>query len=239
MVRLGQEKNDRFYSQGKSLTHLAIQRVIKSAVTARLKPLPVNARSGLYLLLTSDDVVVQDFCGQVCGFHYFTLPSVMGYTLPFAWVGNSQKLCPGVCAYPFAVPDYISGLKPLKSPNGDMGVDGMVSVIGHEIVELATNPFLNAWYGSGHGQDPSLKLEIADLWEGIYGIGGGRSYTGQLLIGEDGAAFNMNEIRRRFLVQWVWNRVVNYCSEPNALDQNSNTNTVGHRSIFAEDNTTY
>ena len=115
-----------------------------------------------------------------------------------------------------------------------MGVDGMVSVIGHEIVELATNPFLNAWYGSGHGQDPSLKVEIADLWEGIYGIGGGGSYTGQLLNGEDGAAFNMNEIRRRFLVQWVRNRVVNYCSGRNALDQNSNTNTVGHRSIFAD-----
>ena len=68
-VRFGQEKNDRFYSHGKSLTRLAIQRVIKSAVTAKSKLLPVNARSGLYLLLTFDDVVVQDFCGQVCGFH--------------------------------------------------------------------------------------------------------------------------------------------------------------------------
>ena len=104
-VRLGQEKNDRFNSHGKSLMCLAIQRVIKSPVTAKLKPLPVNARSGLYLLFTFDDVVVQDFCGQVCGFHYFTLPSIVGYTLPFAWMGNSKKLCPGVCAYPFAVPN--------------------------------------------------------------------------------------------------------------------------------------
>ena len=143
------------------------------------------------------------------------------------WVGNSQKLCPGVCAYPFAVPDYIPGLKPLKSPNGDMGVDGMVSVIGHEIAELATNPFLNAWYGSAHGQDPSLKLEIADLCEGIYGTGGGGSYTGKLLNGEDGAAFNMNGVRRRFLVQWVWNRLDNYCSGPNALDQSGNNFTIG------------
>ncbi|KAK7854881.1 protein exordium-like 3 [Quercus suber] len=189
-VRLGQEKNDRFYSHGKSLTRLSIQSVIKSAVTARTKPLPVNAKSGLYLLLTSDDVVVQDFCGQ--------------------------KFCPGVCAYPFAVPDYIPGLKPLKSPNGDVGVDGMVSVIGHEIAELATNPLVNAWYA---GQDPSFPVEIADLCEGIYGTGGGGSYTGQLFNGEDGATFNMNGIRRRFLVQWVWNHVVNYCSGPNALDQ--------------------
>ena len=166
----------------------------------------MNVKNGLYLLLPSDDVVIQDFCGQVCGFHYFTLPSIVGYTLPYAWVRNSQKLCPSVCAYPFAVPDYISGLKPLKSPNCDMGVDGMVSVIGHKIVEPAMNLFLNAWYGSGRGQDPSLKLEIADLCDGIYGTGGGGSYMRQLLNIEDGAAFNMNGIRRRFLVQRVWNR---------------------------------
>ncbi|MBA0806461.1 hypothetical protein Gohar_005912, partial [Gossypium harknessii] len=110
-VLLGEEKNDRFYSHGKSLTRLSIQSVIKSAVTSRTKPLPINPKSGLYLLLTSDDVYVEDFCGQVCGFHYFTFPSIVGYTLPYAWVGNSAKLCPGVCAYPFAVPQYMPGLK--------------------------------------------------------------------------------------------------------------------------------
>uniref|UniRef100_A0A2C9UIL5 Protein EXORDIUM-like 3 n=2 Tax=Manihot esculenta TaxID=3983 RepID=A0A2C9UIL5_MANES len=215
-VHLGEEKNDRFYSHGKSLTRLSIQSVIKSAVTARSKPLPINPKSGLYLLLTSDDVYVQDFCGQVCGFHYFTFPAIVGYTLPYAWVGNSAKLCPGVCAYPFAVPDYIPGLKPRKSPNGDVGVDGMISVIGHEIAELATNPLVNAWYA---GQDPTAPVEIADLCEGIYGTGGGGSYTGQLLEGHDGATYNMNGIRRRYLVQWLWNHVVSYCTGPNALDQ--------------------
>ena len=82
MVHLGQEKNDRFYLHGKSLTHLSIQRMIKSAITAKSKLFPVNAKSGLYLLLTSNDVVVQNFCRQVCGFHYFTLQSIVGYTLP-------------------------------------------------------------------------------------------------------------------------------------------------------------
>ncbi|GMH08800.1 hypothetical protein Nepgr_010640 [Nepenthes gracilis] len=215
-VRLGSEKNDRFYSHGKSLTRLSIQSVLKSAVSATTKPLPINPQGGLYLLLTSEDVYVQDFCGQVCGFHYFSFPSIVGYTLPYAWVGNSAKLCPGTCAYPFAVPDYIPGLKPLKSPNGDVGVDGMISVIGHEVAELATNPLVNAWYA---GQDPIAPVEIADLCEGIYGTGGGGSYTGQLLDGHDGATYNMNGIRRRFLVQWVWNNVVNYCTGPNALDQ--------------------
>ncbi|XP_073311500.1 protein EXORDIUM-like 3 [Primulina huaijiensis] len=215
-VRLGEEKNDRFYSHGKSLTRLSVQSVIKSAVTASTRPLPINPKSGVYLLLTSGEVFVQDFCNNVCGFHYFTFPSIVGYTLPYAWVGNSAKLCPAVCAYPFAVPDYIPGLKAVKPPNGDIGVDGMISVIAHEIAELSTNPLINAWYA---GQDPVFPVEIADLCEGIYGTGGGGSYTGQMLNGEDGATFNMNGIRRRFLVQWVWNHLVNYCTGPNALDQ--------------------
>lgn len=215
-VRLGDEKNDRFYSHGKSLTRLSVQSVIKSAVTASTRPLPINPKSGVYLLLTSGDVYVQDFCNNVCGFHYFTFPSIVGYTLPYAWVGNSAKLCPAVCAYPFSVPEYIPRLKAVKPPNDDVGVDGMISVIAHEIAELSTNPLINAWYA---GEDPVFPVEIADLCEGIYGTGGGGSYTGQMFNGEDGATFNMNGIRRRFLVQWVWNHLVNYCTGPNALDQ--------------------
>ncbi|XP_058085475.1 protein EXORDIUM-like 3 [Magnolia sinica] len=214
-VHLGAEKDDRFYSHGKSLTRLSIQSVIKSAVFASKRPLPINPRGGLYLLLTSHDVHMQDFCGQVCGFHYFTFPSIVGYTLPYAWVGNSATQCPGVCAYPFSVPVYIPGLKPLKAPNGDIGVDGMVSVIAHELAELATNPLINAWYA---GQDPSFPTEIADLCEGIYGTGGGGSYTGQMLNDEDGATYNLNGIGRRFLVQWIWHPVYNYCMGPNTLD---------------------
>ncbi|KAL3521437.1 hypothetical protein ACH5RR_019586 [Cinchona calisaya] len=215
-VQLGEEKNDRFYSHGKSLTRLSVQYVIKSSVTARTNALPINPKSGVYLLLTSDDVYVQDFCNNVCGFHYFTFPSIVGYTLPYAWVGNSAKLCPGICAYPFAVPAYMPGLKAAQPPNGDVGVDGMISVIGHEIAELSTNPLINAWFA---GQDPVFPVEIADLCEGIYGTGGGGSYTGQMLSGEDGATYNIHGIRRRFLLQWVWNHLLNYCTGPNALDQ--------------------
>ncbi|EPS63989.1 hypothetical protein M569_10793, partial [Genlisea aurea] len=214
-VKIGAEKNDRFYSHGKSLTRLGVQSVIKSAISASTRPLPIDPSGGVYLVLTSGDVTVDNFCNNVCGFHYFTFPSIVGYTLPYAWVGNSGKLCPGTCAYPFAVPPYIPGLTPVKSPNGDVGVDGMISVIGHEIAELATNPLVNAWYA---GQDPVFPVEIADLCEGIYGTGGGGSYTGQLLVGRDGATYNMNGIRRRFLVQWLWNRALNYCTGPNALD---------------------
>ncbi|KAH6761250.1 EXORDIUM like 3 [Perilla frutescens var. frutescens] len=215
-VRVGAEKNDRLYSHGKSLTRLSAQSVIKSAVSAATRPLPVNPRSGVYLLLTSDDVYLDNFCTDICGFHYFTFPSIVGYTLPYAWVGNSAKLCPGVCAYPFSVPKFIPNLTAVKSPNGDVGVDGMISVIAHEIAEVSTNPLVNAWYAGG---DPVTPVEIADLCEGIYGTGGGGSYTGQMMNDRDGATYNMNGIRRRFLVQWVWNKLLNYCTGPNALDQ--------------------
>ncbi|KAL8148165.1 protein EXORDIUM-like 3 [Apium graveolens] len=214
-VHLGPEKNDRFYSHGKSLTRLSIQSVIKSALNAKTRPLPVNPKGGVYLLLTSDDVMVQDYCQNVCGFHYFTFPSIVGYTLPYAWVGNSGKFCPGMCAYPFAVPEYIPGLKAVKSPNEDVGVDGMISVIGHEIAEMATNPLVNAWYA---GSDPVFPVEVADLCEGIYGTGGGGSYTGQMINDKDGATYNMHGLRRKFLVQWIWNPLLNYCTGPNALD---------------------
>ncbi|KAL0400877.1 UNVERIFIED_CONTAM: protein EXORDIUM-like 3 [Sesamum latifolium] len=45
-VHIGEEKNDRFYSHGKSLTRLSVQSVIKSAVSASTRPLPVNPRVG-------------------------------------------------------------------------------------------------------------------------------------------------------------------------------------------------
>uniref|UniRef100_M1B6S7 Uncharacterized protein n=1 Tax=Solanum tuberosum TaxID=4113 RepID=M1B6S7_SOLTU len=86
----------------------------------------------------------------------------------------------------------MSGFKAMKSPNNDVGVDGMISVIAHEIAEVSTNPLVNAWYA---GQDPSFPVEIADLCEGIYGTDSGGSYTGQMLNGEDGAMYNMNGVR--------------------------------------------
>ncbi|KAG5619349.1 hypothetical protein H5410_019173 [Solanum commersonii] len=67
------------------------------------------------------------------------------------------------------------GFKAMKSPNNDVSVDGMISMIAHEIAEVSTNPLVNAWYA---GQDPSFPVEIADLCEGIYGTGGDGSYTG-------------------------------------------------------------
>ncbi|GAB2291670.1 Protein EXORDIUM-like 5 [Dionaea muscipula] len=209
------EYSDRRYSQGSHLTRLSIQQVIANAV--RSAPFPVDHKNGIYLILTSVDVTMQDFCRAVCGFHYFTFPSLVGYTLPYAWVGNSGRQCPEVCAYPFAVPGYMagSGTSALSPPNGDVGVDGMISVIAHELAELSSNPLINAWYA---GEDPTAPTEIADLCEGLYGTGGGGGYIGQVMKDRVGRSFNMYGKYRKFLVQWIWNPILKACAGPNALD---------------------
>ncbi|KAK9677653.1 hypothetical protein RND81_11G158600 [Saponaria officinalis] len=210
------EYSDHRYSHGMHLTRLSVQQVIANAV--KTAPFPVDHKHGIYLILTSVDVSMQDYCRAVCGFHYFTFPSLVGYTLPYAWIGNSGKQCPEVCAYPFAIPAYMTGggLTALKPPNNDVGVDGMISVIGHELAELSSNPLINAWYA---GEDPTAPTEIGDLCEGLYGTGGGGGYTGQVMRDREGKTFNLlGKNGRKFLVQWLWNPVLKACVGPNAID---------------------
>ncbi|XP_074576561.1 protein EXORDIUM-like 5 [Curcuma longa] len=201
--------------RGSSLTRLSVQLVIADALAAR--SLPVDHGRGAYIVLTAPGVAVQDFCRAACGFHYFTFPSLVGHTLPYAWVGHSGKQCPDVCAYPFAVPTYMAGsVEAMRPPNGDVGVDGMVSVLAHEMAELSTNPLINAWYA---GEDPTAPTEIADLCEGVYGTGGGGGYTGQVSKDEMGRSYNLNGRNgRKFLVQWIWSPIAKACRGPNAMD---------------------
>ncbi|KAE8707955.1 Protein EXORDIUM-like 7 [Hibiscus syriacus] len=219
-ISLSGEFYDTGYSHGIFLSRLSMQSVIKTAVTSRSRPLPLDPHKGLYLVLTSDDVRVEDFCRAVCGFHYFTFPMVVGVTVPYAWVGYSGSQCPGMCAYPFAWPKY-SGKPPpsndiMRSPNGDAGVDGMISVIAHELAEVSSNPLVNAWYA---GDDPTAPTEIADLCLGLYGSGGGGGYVGKVYKDAWGNGYNVNGVGgRRFLVQWVWNPVKGRCFGPNAMD---------------------
>ncbi|CAA6655854.1 unnamed protein product [Spirodela intermedia] len=210
-VSIAGETSDPLCSRGSSLTRLDIQRVIADAVAGRR-----GDDGGVYLVLTAAEVAMQDFCRAVCGFHYFTFPSITGRTLPYAWVGNSGDQCPSMCAYPFVVPEYMVGTAAMAPPNEDAGVDGMVSVIGHELAELSTDPLVNSWYA---GEDPTAPTEIADLCEGIYGTGGGGGYAGQVMTDGAGRKFNVNgRAGRRFLVQWLWSPILNACAGPNAID---------------------
>ncbi|KAL7210829.1 hypothetical protein ACSBR2_013826 [Camellia fascicularis] len=221
-IILSGEFYDSTNSHGNYLTRLTIQSIIKTAVTSYPRGLPLNYENGLYLVLTSSEILVQDFCRAVCGFHYFSFPAIVGVTVPYAWVGYSGTQCPGMCAYPFAWPKD-SGKPPpetggrvMGSPNGDAGVDGMISVIAHELAEVSSNPLVNAWYA---GDDPTAPDEIADICVGVYGSGGGGGYVGQVYKDSWGNGFNVNGVRgRKFLVQWVWDPVKGRCFGPNAMD---------------------
>ncbi|KAG6393905.1 hypothetical protein SASPL_144480 [Salvia splendens] len=197
--------------------------IIKNAATSSSSggpALPLNYCNGLYLVLTSPDVQVQDFCRAVCGFHYFTYASVAGATVPYAWIGNSGAQCPGMCAYPFAWPGAgppaPAGSGVMGLPNGDPGSDGMISVIAHELAEVSTNPLINAWYA---GDDPMAPNEIGDFCLGVYGSGADGGYTGAVGKDSKGNGFNFNGVKgRKYLVQWVWDPVRGRCFGPNALD---------------------
>ncbi|GMI91680.1 EXORDIUM like 5 [Hibiscus trionum] len=222
-ISLAGEFFDSKLSNGPRLNRLSMQAIIKNAVTSQPKPLPLDPRNGLYLVLTSAAVLVDEFCRAVCAFHYFTFPATVGVIVPYAWIGYSGTQCPGMCAYPFAMP---AGMQPppsvnggntiMRPPNGDVGVDGMISVIAHELAETASNPLVNAWYA---GDNPTAPGEIADLCQGMYGSGAGGAYVGQVSTDADGNGYNVNGVKgRRFMVQWVWNPVKKRCSGPNAMD---------------------
>ncbi|XP_039004392.1 protein EXORDIUM-like 7 [Hibiscus syriacus] len=221
-ITLSGEFFDSKLSHGPRLNRLSMQAIIKSVVTSQSKPLPLDPRNGFYLVLTSADVQVDEFCRAVCAFHYFTFPATVGEIVPYAWIGYSGTQCPGMCSYPFAWPEGMPPPPPptangvMRPPNGDIGVDGMISVIAHELAESATNPLVNAWYA---GDNPTAPGEIADLCIGTYGSGGGGAYAGQVSTDAAGSSYNLNGVKgRRFMVQWVWNPVKKRCFGPNAMD---------------------
>jgi len=97
--------------------------------------------NGIYLVLTSSDVVVNGFVNstssQFCGYHD-NLVAPNTTNVKFAMVGDAGThlaSCAGQTAF---------------SPNSNPSADAMASVIAHEIVETVTDPLGNTWYdGAG------------------------------------------------------------------------------------------
>ncbi|KAL3616733.1 Protein EXORDIUM-like 7 [Castilleja foliolosa] len=215
-ITLSGEFHDSRYSNGTSLKRLSVQHVIRNAI--KQKKLPLDYTNGLYLVLTSGDVGMQDFCRAACGFHSFTFQSIVGATMPYAWVGYSGSQCPEYCAYPFVLPKYPPPPKTMKKfgpPNGNIGIDAMINIIAHELAEASSNPLINTWYAG----DQLAPMEIADMCSGIYGTGGVQGYSaGSVYMDPKGKyEYNLYGVReRKFLVQWVWDPVKERCYGPNA-----------------------
>ena len=147
--------------------------VVSSAITGGKLPSDPN---GVYFVLTSSDVAKSGFCSQYCGWH--TYGTVKGANIKYSFVGNANR-CLNACA------------AQTVGPNGNAGVDGMVSVIAHELEEAVTDPNLNAWYDSS-------GAESADKCAWTFG----QNQT----LGTNGAYYNMtlpalSTSSRNFLIQ--------------------------------------
>lgn len=126
------------YSQGlpkagtASLSDAGVTAVVKNAMT---KSGWIPDANAIYLVLTSSDVSeTSGFCSKYCGWHtYTTSLNVAKTPVKYAFIGNANR-CIASCA------------PQSTSPNSNPGVDGMISVIAHELEETVTDPQLNAWY---------------------------------------------------------------------------------------------
>jgi hypothetical protein len=119
-------------SQGTSLSDTKVFSAVKRAINNGL--LPYDA-SGVYFLVTSSNVSeTSGFCSRYCGWHTAG-NNTNGARIRYSFVGNANR-CLSACS------------AQTKSPNGNAGVDGAISVLSHELEEANTDPDLNAWYDS-------------------------------------------------------------------------------------------
>lgn len=162
------------YSQTSRLTDSRVQAVVSHAITSGALPKDQN---GIYFVLTSSDVAESSgFCSQYCGWH--TAGSISSLDIKYAFVGNAKR-CLTACA------------AQTVGPNGNAGVDGMISVIAHELEETNTDPDLNAWFDSKGAED-------ADKCAWTFGA--------NLMRASNGAYYNVslygvNGAKRNYLIQ--------------------------------------
>jgi hypothetical protein len=134
-VSLGGETTDTG-SRGTRLRDNDIQTIVTAKISSGALPYDAN---GVYFVLTSSNVSEQSgFCTRYCGWHTAATPSV-GH-IKYSFVGNANR-CLSSCAAQSV------------GPNGNAGVDGMISVIVHELEEAVSDPDLNAWYDSGGAEN--------------------------------------------------------------------------------------
>ncbi|KAG0602694.1 hypothetical protein M758_10G033700 [Ceratodon purpureus] len=209
-VVLGKVVEDK-YSFKKNLKEADIEAIVAKSLKA------IDSKfvdpTALYVVVTSPDVNVQGFCSSLCGTHSFTRsPLTQHKVLPFVWVGNPSKLCPGHCAWPYAKADYGAGpnVPPLKAPNGDVGVDGMTITLASMIVGAATNTRDNGYYQGDTAYD---GYEAVAACGGIFGDGAYPGYAGKLLKTTTGASYNVNGVNgKKFLVPFMFNIATKKCA---------------------------
>ncbi|KAF6140313.1 hypothetical protein GIB67_014556 [Kingdonia uniflora] len=190
------------YFLGKKLeaNHLA-------ALPAKSGPGSGHARySRINVVFTADDVVVDGFCMSRCGTHGSNKKGRFAYV----WVGNSVSQCPDQCAWPFHQPIYGSQTPPLVSPNGDVGVDGMVINLATLLAATVTNPLNNGYFQGPVG----APLEAVSACTGVFGSGAYPGYPGKVLVDKSsGASYNARGLNgRNYLLPAMWDPKSSACT---------------------------
>jgi len=163
------------YSQGTRLSDAKVQAVVASALSSHRL---VTDSNGVYLVLTSSDVAEQSgFCTKYCGWH--TAGTISSTNIKYAFIGNASR-CLNACS------------AQTVSPNGNPGVDAMISVVAHELEEATTDPNPTSGWADAN------RSENADKCAWTFGQG--------LLRDSNGAFYNMTlktatGTFRNFLVQ--------------------------------------
>jgi hypothetical protein len=166
------------YSHSATLTEADVADVVANAILTGGIPLDPQ---GIYVVLTSPDVTVQDgatqFCLTCCNLHGESV--VSGSPIRYVFVGNPAR-CPSACA-PQA-----------QSPSGDYAADAMVSWLAHALNAVVTDPTGSGWYDR-------YGLENSEKCEGTYGT----TYTVTNPNGHSALA-NVHLGRSDYLLQQNW-----------------------------------
>ena len=125
------------YSKGTRVRDSGILTIVNSAIATGRLP---NDPNGIYFVITSSDVTATSgFCTQYCGWH--TAANAQVGHLRYSFVGNAAR-CLSACAAQSV------------GPNGNAGVDGMISVLAHELEETTTDADpRSGWTDSGGAEN--------------------------------------------------------------------------------------
>jgi hypothetical protein len=178
------------YTHGAHLSDVLVQLIVMDAITSGQMALDDKA---VYFVLTSPDVtdisISGAFCISYCGYHGNF--SFMGKDLKYAFVGDASTQCLMACV----------ALNTVTSPNGNVGVDGMLNVMSHEGAEAFTDP--DDFTGPFGWYDGITGDEIGDKCNFTFGT-----------VSTGGPGFwNQSWAGRKYLLQELWDNSTSSCKQ--------------------------
>jgi hypothetical protein len=181
------------YSQGATVSDDEIAAAVVSAIARGA--LPDDPR-GVYMVLGSADVdATSGFCTAYCGFHkVVTMHSSSVSSLSATASQQASPQQPKHRYYGYVGDPRRCGLgcsMQHVGPNGASPADGMVSIIAHELAEVVTDPYADAWYDAS-------GLENADKCIWVFG-GDSQTYRAP-----NGALANVQLGGKDYLLQANW-----------------------------------